>query len=89
MQKYTFSNWGGESFALNGAFASEREENEMANVELQKQLRKELQLYIEMQEKLMQELERDSNVMSSDKEEYKKEMNYRVRWHKQMMQIKN
>ena len=61
----------------------------MANVELQKQLRKELQLYIEMQEKLMQELERDSNVMSSDKEEYKKEMNYRVHWHKKMMQIKN
>lgn len=61
----------------------------MANVELQKQLRKELQFYIERQEKLIQELERDSNVMSSDKEEYKKEMNYRVRWHKQMMQIKN
>lgn len=59
----------------------------MANVELQKQLRKELQLYIEMQEKLMQELERDSNVMSSDKEEYKKEMNYRLKWYKQVLDI--
>lgn len=87
MQKYTFSNWGGENFTLTGAFASEREENEMANVELQKQLRKELQFYIERQEKLIQELERDSNVMSSDKEEYKKEMNYRLKWYKQVLDI--
>ncbi len=59
----------------------------MANVELQKQLRKELQFYIERQEKLIQELERDSNVMSSDKEEYKKEMNYRLKWYKQVLDI--
>lgn len=59
----------------------------MTNVELQKQLRKELQFYIERQEKLIQELERDSNVMSSDKEEYKKEMNYRLKWYKQVLDI--